>query len=227
MRTNTLTLFSLFIVATILFGCKKQDWNVTIQSQVQFKASTDEITIAGKQFVMDEIRIDLSDIRIAGDRIQSNPIDIVLADNASTDFLHATSVKPFDLPIGTYPQMSFSTTIESNGSPSVNISGTYDLANGNTYDVVIALEIDQDIITLLTDSDGSNTILIEEDSQKTIAITLDTEILFSDLIPGLWNAAAVTNNNGSQTIQVDALNNTNIYNAINNKVGESFVVQLQ
>ena len=73
----------------------------------------------------------------------------------------------------------------------------------------------------------SISLVIEEDSQKSISFTLDTEILFSDLNPGLWNAAAVTNNNGAQTIQVDALNNANIYNAISGKIGESFIVQFQ
>lgn len=227
MRSNIFTLLTLVVVTLVLAGCNKQDWDVTVQSEVQFKSSSNEVTIAGKPFIMDEITINLSEMKIYGERIQSGPVEVVLLDNGSTDFLSNVNIKPFDLKIGTYPEMYFSTAVVSNGTPSVTIRGTYYPAVGGPQEVMIDLNIDQDILTQLTDSDGTTTILVEENKNKSISLTLDTDTLFSALNPGLWNAAAVTSNNGSQTIVIDELNNNNIYNAISTKIGESFIVAFQ
>lgn len=211
----------------LLVACNKTQLDATSTTQVTFESSNNEVIIAGKSFVMDQILISLDDIRIFGESIQQGPVDLKIQGNTNSDFLNSTNGKSVEIPVGTYPEMNFTTAVVSNGAPSVIISGIYYLQNGNTYNVEIALVIDQEISSQLLDTDGSTTILIEEGTAKNISVQLDTEILFSDLIPGLWNAAAVTSNNGSETIQVDALNNTNIYNAISGKIGESFKVKFE
>ncbi|PWL28141.1 MAG: hypothetical protein DCO96_09190 [Fluviicola sp. XM-24bin1] len=228
-----LTQYKSFATVLLLFAafaftaCNKQHLNKTTKSSVIFAASSNEVEIAGQPFVMDQITLNLADIQISGESIQAGDMSLTLADNASTDFLNPVAGKELEFPVGTYPEMNFNTAVISNGAPSVNIHGTYYRGNGDTYDVIIALNIDQDITSQLLDTDGSTTILLEENDSKSLSLKLDMEILFSDLIPGLWNAAAVTNNNGAQTIAVNELNNTNIYNAISGKIGESFVVGFQ
>ncbi|MCR9172756.1 MAG: hypothetical protein NXI10_09705 [bacterium] len=225
MRKINYTMLSILVIAAMLLGCNKQDWSVTVKSEVRCTTSSNETEIAGKSFVMDQVMINLAEMTITGERIQSDPIEITLYGNEDADFLSPIALHPVDIPIGTYPEMYFSSAVVSNGAPSVNITGTYYLGNGDTYDVVIALDISQDISKQIIDTDGSPTILIEESTQKNLSLTLDTDILFSDINAGLWNAAAVTNNNGAETVQVDLLNNENIYNAISAKLNDALIVQ--
>jgi hypothetical protein len=227
MRTaKPITLFLLLTISSLV-SCNKQKWETVSTSKINFSVSDTEVIIAGKSFIMDTIQLQLTDLNLTGERLQSDPISLVHSTSNSVDFLNQTGNEGFDIPIGTYTSMNLSTNLLVNGDPSIKIAGTYFFPNNTTYEISIALDIENAYFISLNDTDGSSTILIDENSTKSLQVSLDTEILFSDITPGLWNAAAVTSQNGSQTIVVNELNNANIYNALNSKIGESLIAQFQ
>jgi hypothetical protein len=220
----------LLIAALVTFvSCKKDNekWDQTQESQLSYKASTNELTIAGKSFVMDTIQLQLTDIKLTGERLQSDPISLIQVKNSPSDFLNNSTSEVLDIPCGTYTSMKLTTNLEVNGSPSLRIAGTYFFPNNNTYEIRIALDIAANYIISPSDVDGSTTVLIDEGALKNIQFLLDTEELFSEINPGLWNAAAVTSQNGAQTVVVDAMNNTNVYNALNAKIGDALTAKFQ
>lgn len=227
MRKTSLLLIPLILMLVLISSCNKQDWSATEKSDVKYTISNTEVTLAGKPFVMNSLQLELTDLLLTGERIQSDPIAISKTINGTIDFLNPSEDLSFDIPIGTYTEMILSSSLEENGTPSINIIGTYFLASNDTYEVSIALDIEAQYLIQLKDTDGASTILIDDTSTKKLQIVLDTETLFSEVNPGLWNAAAVTSQNGFQTIVVNELNNTNIYNAINTKISESLIANFQ
>jgi len=227
MQSYATKILSITIIFLMVLSCNKNKFNKTQSSEVKFKASSNQVTIAGKQFVMDKISIDFSDLQLKGERIQGEPVSQTMAMSAPVNFLSSSVTGKFEIPFGTYTAMNIATELSIKGTPSVSITGTYYLSNGSTHYVDIRLDIEEDFLLDLEDTDGSSTILIDENQTKIVVFELDVETLFSDLNPGLWNAAAVTSNNGSNTVVVDEMNNQNIYNAISGKIGESFEVRFE
>lgn len=227
MKTVHIFLGSFLIALVALTSCEKnkQDWSVTENSPVTYTATKSEITIAEKPFVMEHISLGLTDLVLTGDRLQSNSIYLTQPTNGGVNFLNPIGSPSFDIPLGTYPQMQLSTGLLQNDIPSIDITGTYYFPNNTFYEVSIQLDLAENYNIPLKDVDGSSTILIKEEQSKMLLVLLDTEKLFSEINPGLWNAAAVTSQNGSQTIVVDEMNNDNIYNALSSKIGESLFVK--
>lgn len=196
-------------------------------SEVHYSVTSDELTIAGKSFIMESVELNLTDLVLFGERLQSDPVSLTQPLNAFTQFINNVNNHHFKIPIGTYTVVKFSTELASLGAPSCTITGKYFSPNGTTYNVDIALKINHDYSIQLQDTDGSSTVLIEGDNKKNLSVALDTQMLFEDINPGLWNAAVVTSNNGAQTIVVDDMNNANIKSALEAKMGTSLVVRFQ
>ncbi len=226
-QTNLKLLVLLLISVSLVVGCNKKKWNETFPSAVSYKASSNEVTLAGKPLVIDSLRLNYSDLHLKGERLQGEPIHLIHNNNAVIDFLNAPVGPSFEVPRGTYTEMTLETSLQTTTEPSLQIYGTYFLQQGDTYPVEISLEINQELIYNVLDVDGETMILIDEDNPKDLTIEMDLEILFSEIIPGLWNAAIVTAQNGSQTIVVDELNNNNIYNGLSSKIGEALIVKFQ
>lgn len=229
MHKTPLHIFILAMVLVTFIACNKNadKWDETQKAQVKYGISSNEITIAGKSFVMDTIQLELTDLKLTGERLQSDPISLTQTKNITTDFINNSGNEVLEIPCGTYTTMQLNTSLKVNGSPSLRITGTYFFPNNNTYEIQISLDIATNYKISLSDIDGSSTVLIDNDTQKKIQFLLDTDVLFSEVNPGLWNAAAVTSQNGAQTVVVNEINNANVYNALNAKIGAALTAQFQ
>lgn len=226
-RTNLKLLGLLIISISLLVGCNKKKWNETFPSAVSYETSSNEVTLAGKPFIMESLFVNYSDFHLKGERLQGESIHLIQDNSTAIDFINPSGASNFDIPRGTYTKMTLETALQSTNEPGLQIKGVYNLQNGSTYDVDISLDIYEELLYNVLDVDGETTILIDEDHPKNLAIRMDTEILFSEINPGLWNAAAVTSQNGSQTIVVDELNNANINTALKSTIVEALIVEFQ
>lgn len=223
-------IFSIILVASlVLVSCGKKKWAKTADVNLAQSTITNEVTIAGKQFVIDKLTIEFSEMGISGDRLQAESVNVKRSGITSIDFISdfTSNSEVFKIPQGTFDKMNLSVRIEGSADSSVFISGIYYLSNGNTHDVNISIDIESYVLLPVLDNDNSSTLLIEEDKARTLVLMIDPEILFAEVNPGLWNAAAVTNLNGSETIMVDKLNNESIYFAIMAGVPNSLVAKFE
>lgn len=219
-----ISVISILFVLLVLDACAKK-WTKTADTPVHFSATTNELTIAGKTFEIEELKVHFNALSISGERIQAEPIELAYAPNEAINFISDSKSFNWEIPQGTFTSLKLDGNIKT--SNTLVINGVYYFPNGNTYDIQINLDLTDAIHEKVLDSDGSETALVEAKSPKPLSIQLDTEILFSEINPGLWNAAAVTNNNGSETIVVNELNNASLYNALSSKFSESFKVKFQ
>ncbi|GAB5417730.1 MAG: hypothetical protein Crog4KO_25210 [Crocinitomicaceae bacterium] len=226
-QTNLKLLVLLLVSASILASCNKKKWNETFPSAVSYETSSNEVTLAGKPFVIESLITNYSGLHLKGERLQGESIDLIQANSTVIDFINAPAGPNFEIPRGTYTEMTLETVMQNSTEPSLKITGTYYFPGGTTYSVDISLEINEQLIYDVIDVDGESTILIDEDNPKDLTIYMDIEVLFSEINPGLWNAAAVTSQNGSQTIVVDELNNASIYNGLSSQIGEALIVKFQ
>ena len=227
MQSNATKILSLAIIFLMLVSCNKNEFDQLKPSEVSFKVSGNVVVLAGKDFVMNNVTVNLSDLQLEGHRIQGDPVSLSFALPQSINFLNQNINGNFDFPIGTYTSMVVTSEVHVDGSPSVIIEGIYYKANGDEIEVAIELDVEAEIIASVIDTDGSDVVFIEENLNKQFIFELDVESLFSDINQGLWMAATVTSNNGSETIAVDALHNQNIYDAISGKIVESFNVRFE
>ena len=166
---------------------------------------------------------------ITGDRLQAESVNVQNSTHSSLEFISGVSVGVgiFKIHQGTFEKMEMPVRIGASASSSVYISGVYFLPSSNTYDVLISLDIDSYELLSVVDVDNSSTILLEEGKARVLNLELDVEALFAEVNPGLWTAAAVTNINGSQTIQIDQLNNSSLYFALLAGVSNSLSTKFQ
>jgi hypothetical protein len=100
MRTaKPITLFLLLTISSLV-SCNKQKWETVSTSKINFSVSDTEVIIAGKSFIMDTIQLQLTDLNLTGERLQSDPISLVHSTSNSVDFLNQTGNEGFDI-IGT------------------------------------------------------------------------------------------------------------------------------
>ena len=229
MKNSKLIIGIFLVFAALLVGCSEKKWAKTTDVSISMSSTSNEVTIAGKQFVMDTILLQFTDMGITGDRLQAESVNVQNSTHSSLEFISGVSVGVgiFKIPQGTFEKMEMPVRIGASASSSVYISGVYFLPSSNTYDVLISLDIDSYELLSVVDVDNSSTILLEEGKARVLNLELDVEALFAEVNPGLWTAAAVTNINGSQTIQIDQLNNSSLYFALLAGVSNSLSTKFQ
>ncbi|MFT5859643.1 MAG: hypothetical protein ACI865_001747 [Flavobacteriaceae bacterium] len=210
-----------YILAVLFIGlgfssCNKKKWAKTADISIVYAATTNTVVIAGKDFVMDELSVSFSKIELSGDRLQADYVSISNAGLVDVNFISPDGVgnSLIALPQGTFDEMEMPLSIGGNGEQSVRLHGEYFFPNGDIYQIEIALAIDTYELLAVLDNDNETTILIEEGSPRNVKLTMNPQQLFSEVNPGLWNAAAVTSVGGAQTMVVDELNNESVYYAL-------------
>ena len=72
---------------------------------------------------------------------------------------------------------------------------------------------------------SSEPISIDKDLPGTIKISIDPDIMFSNLNPSYWNSANNSQINGQNGIKITNSENSNMYNQVHSKIGESFPIK--
>ena len=224
-------MMKLYIIFTLtafafLSGCTKGQWDVEVPSSTNCSVTTDTIVIAGKNLVFNKLQLESNGYTFTGNRVQAGNITQSSSNTHQFDFINGIMNPTIDLDIkqGTYDQMSLNISIDELNSNSLELEGTYYLATGATYEVDMEFDVPTDVlIDMLKDQEF---VSFSSDESIHINIQFNPEILFQDVNPGLWNAAAVTSINGSNTIVVDQLNNQSIYSSIHTNISESISVTM-
>lgn len=216
------------VLVVVAFASCRKKWDKEVDVRVTSKATTDEILIAGKSFIMDSLLFGVESMELSGKRIQAKDIWLKPSQNQNVNFIHEKElVSSVGIPQGTYDQLKFYFDLGSSNVGSLFVSGNYYMNNGSIYRVRMSFDLNESIVGDVLDSDGGTTVLMEYKNNRTMELRFDPEILFSDITPGLWNAAAVTSLNGANTIVIDGLNNQSIYNSIINNFKHSFRIGMK
>lgn len=222
--------FSFLLISIILLSltsCNKKKWTETTDVSISSKLSTNQLIIANNLFEINNLSVNIGEIRFTGSRLQAEDISLHSDDNVLADFNLNENIIDLKVPQGTYENQQIQLNLLSNSVGTIEINGLYFLNNGDTNVVNINLNGSQLVQHNIKDSDGEETILLEKDNPRGVNIEINTEVLFSEINNGLWNAASITSVNGSNTIVVDQLNNQSIYLALLNKIPASFSSQYE
>lgn len=222
--------FSFLLISIILLSltsCNKKKWTETTDVSISSKLSTNQLIIANNLFEINNLSVNIGEIRFTGSRLQAEDISLHSDDNVLADFNLNENIIDLKVPQGTYENQQIQLNLLSNSVGTIEINGLYFLNNGDTNVVNINLNGSQLVQHNIKDSDGEETILLEKDNPRGVNIEINTEFLFSEINNGLWNAASITSVNGSNTIVVDQLNNQSIYLALLNKIPASFSSQYE
>jgi len=199
-------------------ACNKDQWKETVQTEVQIRVENNTVSFGANVLTIDTLIISLESLSLDGQRLQAENIHLTSAVNSSYTLVGNTSqVSSFAVPQGTYE--TFQLTSKFGGAnPSITIIGEYAQPSGDVKKVFLELAYNE---YLLQDMVNSNSISIDKDNPGKITISIDTEIMFDNLNPSYWNSASQSNINGQNGIAISNSNNSDLFNQIIPKVGES------
>jgi hypothetical protein len=208
----------LLLSVVLVAACNKEQWKETVQTDVQIRVKNNTVSFGANVLTIDTLIISLESLSLDGQRLQAENIHLTSAVNSTYTLVGNTSqVSSFSVPQGTYE--TFQLTSKFGGTnPSITIIGEYSQPSGTVKKVFLELAYNE---YLLQDMVNSNSISIDKDNPGIITISIDTEIMFDNLNPSYWNAANQSNINGQNGIEISNSNNSDLFNQIIPKVGES------
>ncbi len=211
----------LLICIFAVSSCNKDQWKETVETDITLESVNTEVYFGANVLKIDTIIITIETMVLDGDRLQADNIhlsetidqEFILVDNS------IETISTFSIPQGTYESFQFTSKIGSSVS-SIQIIGTYTKPNNDVKKVVLELDYNEYLLRELVD-ESSDPISVDKDSPGIIQISIDPNIIFSNLNPSFWNAANTSQINGHTGIEISNSANSNIYNQIQPKIGES------
>lgn len=222
-----LILILLSIALLSLTSCNKKKWTETTAVTLKSDISESQVILANNPFIFDTLILSINSLNFSGKRLQAEDVNIDKFLSLDVSFINTSTITELMFPQGTYEELNVQYQILPENNCSLFISGEYHLSSSAVNQVKIKLNIDQYLVQQVLDSDNQSTILLEKDNPRSLNVTLDSELLFSDINNGLWNAASVTSINGSNTVQVDELNNQSIYLALTSQLSNSISTKFE
>ncbi len=218
MKSRLFKCVFLLLSVVLVAACNKEQWKETVQTDVQIRVKNNTVSFGANVLTIDTLIISLESLSLDGQRLQAENIHLTSAVNSTYTLVGNTSqVSSFSVPQGTYE--TFQLTSKFGGTnPSITIIGEYSQPSGTVKKVFLELAYNE---YLLQDMVNSNSISIDKDNPGIITISIDTEIMFDNLNPSYWNAANQSNINGQNGIEISNSNNSDLFNQIIPKVGES------
>jgi len=221
MKNRNLHLLSLIVFAITISACNKQQWKETVPTNVSIESVNTTVSFGANTLTIDTIIVNLESMVLDGNRIQADNIHLSQAVNQEFVIVENSKIQfsSFDVPQGSYESFQLTSKIGGN-TPSITLIGEYTLANNNVKKVVVNIDYNEYLLRQLVD-DPSSPISIDTDNPGEIRISIDPSVLFDNLNPSHWNAANPTVIAGQSGIHISNAANSNMYNQIQPKIGES------
>ena len=211
-------LLILLAFSAVVNSCNKKKWKEVSSTNLEMQVSTLKVEWGNNYLEIDTFQIQMTSLNLTGKRLQAE--DINLSNNLSilntVTTTSSTQITQFDIPQGTYEPLGMGIQF----ADKISIKGKYYQSNGEIFNVTMNIDNSNYLFTELLNN-GSPSITIDKNNPSTIILTIDSDILFSDLNPGIWNAASVSNVGGSNTIVVSNSNNSTILNQVRSKISSS------
>ena len=209
------------ICAALLLSCNKKQWKETVSTEITGEAVNTTISWGQNELVIDTIIINIESTTLNGNRIQAEGIN--LSNSINQQFIltpnNEVSISSYAIPQGTYETFLLTSKFGSTAS-SIIIKGNYHQQGGNNKVVRLELDYNEYLLNDLVEN-GSNPISIVKENPGTIVLQFDPDILFDNLNPSAWNAANTSNIGGENGIAISSSSNSDLYNQITPKIGES------
>lgn len=227
MKNRILHLLSLLVLTITISACNKEQWKETVPTNVSIESVNTTVSFGVNTLTIDTIIVNLESMVLDGNRIQADNIHLSQAVNQEFVIVGSSTIQinSFDVPQGSYESFQLTSKIGGN-TPSITLIGEYTLANNDVKKVVVSIDYNEFLLRQLVE-DSSNPISIDTDYPGNIRISIDPNILFDNLNPSHWNAANPTVIAGQSAIQISNAANSNMYNQIQPKIGESMVFNFE
>ena len=208
-------------------SCDRNQWKETVTTKIQIKSVNTSVYFGVNVLHIDNVIVNIESLFLSGNRIQAENINLsetlndqyLLTENESKD------ISTFSIPQGTYESFLLTSKI-GGGINSIELKGTYTLANNTVKKVVLELDYNEFLLNQMVEN-SSNPISIDKDIPGEITIAIDPSILFDKLNPSLWNAASNSTINGQNGINISNNSNSNMYNEIYSEIGTSLSVNFE
>lgn len=214
----------LFVAATFTFSCNKK-WKKTAPAGFNIYC---EKSIPGNTFLSFQSgTIYLDKFGMEGDRKQGDDVTFENEFQSSSEINVSTSViipaLSYDIPQGTYTELRVDLRIRnSSGGNSITLNGGYD--NGTIIIPVIFEFMDKIDIRMFATSSGGGDITLLEDSPASATISFHIMSWFGTVTSNMLDNATQTDIGGVMTIVINDNENSDIYDAVVNRIGLSETV---
>lgn len=227
MKNKFLFLAILSFTILTMSSCDRNQWKETVATKIQIKSVNTSVYFGVNVLHIDTVIVNIESLFLSGNRIQAENINLsetlndqyLLTENESKD------ISTFSIPQGTYESFLLTSKI-GGGINSIELKGTYTLANNTVKKVVLELDYNEFLLNQMVEN-SSNPISIDKDIPGEITIAIDPSILFDKLNPSLWNAASNSTINGQNGINISNNSNSNMYNEIYSEIGTSLSVNFE
>jgi hypothetical protein len=118
------------------------------------------------------------------------------------------------------------TKFDGSASASIILKGNYYQQGGNDKKVLLELNYNEHLLEEMV-KNSSSPISIDKNNPGTILLKFDPDVLFDNLNPSYWNSANNSNIGGSNGLHVANGANSNMYNQITPKIGESMTFSFE
>jgi hypothetical protein len=218
MKFSTYILLGLLFFTTVL-SCSKKKWDKTSSGALRVELlenfSSDDFSVAVSSF-----NLTTKTISLKGSRLQAEPVEIIISQNANLDFKSGgiQNQLTFNIPQGTYTSLNLDLTLE-NATQNIQISGVFNDVSESKHFIV---QLDYlDLLNLIAiNLDGSELFLVDADKQITATISCKTEHIFANTTQTLWNSSIpdfVTN-----VVTISPTSNPSLYSSFLEQISQSF-----
>ncbi|MDX1652188.1 MAG: hypothetical protein R3277_06835 [Brumimicrobium sp.] len=180
-----LSFLSLF---TVITSCKKTDWDKEVSLPLKINADTEEMISKGNfEIEIENIEINITQIRISGERLQGDDVDKVFSTPLTVSLSNLGNTNyAINLPIGTYEDLGITVFFESSlgSSCETQVSSNAGQPFQSTMLIPLNLSVTENSIS---NKYGENVVLIDENAQN-LQFNFDFKHSFESVDLGIWEA---------------------------------------
>ena len=227
MKNRIPYLLILSFAIVVMSSCNKKQWKETVETEIKIESVNTKVYFGVNVLSIDTVILSIESLVLDGNRIQAE--NIHLSETLNTEYVITENVSQdissFSIPQGTYESFQFTSKI-GGGVNSIELRGTYTLANNTVKQVLLKVDYNEFLLNQLV-KNTSNPISIDKDKPGQITISVDPTILFDKLNPSLWNSANSSTINGQNGIEISNNSNLNMYNEVHSQIGASMLVNFE
>lgn len=217
----------LLIGCTLVFSasCKKPEDQWKIPTSLKFKADINRSSCLGGNLSFDGGNLMISEFTFEGTREQGGPVDFTKTySGLNVPFCsNPVSEWSFAVPQGTYSEIKIGyKTFGNSGDNHIVVLGTYkNTLNNNTFPVRFEYQ-DSEVYSIIGNSSyGGPQIVLNKDLQTNAEIIMNPVYWFQVVTTNLMDTASLTNIGGVQTILINKITNSTIYNTVKDRIDDN------
>ncbi|MFC2151854.1 hypothetical protein ACFLSE_04935 [Bacteroidota bacterium] len=227
-KVKILYFISLIFLA---LSCEKDDLTQPVEVKFEFSMDSfhmDGVSKAGSTFDIDEGIIIINEIEFDGRRDQgedyyftsgfSSPVMIQMHNGVMSQEMS------YDIPQGVYNRIELNLSLGDTNQYALQLKGRFQRGPMEEVLVEFEYEFQEQIRIRARNNQGNEQVVLTKNSDLTANVIMDVPYLFQLVNMNMIQNAEMTNNGGTQILEINNNKNTNIFNLLATRLDNSMRV---